>query len=141
MDYENEIENILNSITPTEYTSLKKIEKIRFNKINEIYHKFMKYDKNKQNYENTLKSLVNYEYIDNINELKSGDIIRFINKTNFFDLQLYNSSVILKIDYAPKGYIICKQGNYTKMIKNTHIIFRLIPEEILIKIKLLEMVE
>ena len=141
MDYEKEIEDILNNISHTEYKSLKSIEEIRNEKIYSLYHKFMKYEKNIKNIEYTFNELSKYEYVDDIHTLKIGNVIRFINKTNFFDMQLYNSCVILKIDYKPKGNIVCKQGNYIKTIRNNHAIFRLIPEETLIKMKLLEMVE
>ena len=70
MDYEEEINKILESITHEEYVPLNVIKETREYVINKFYDKFMKYDKNIENIKESLDILDNYEYVGDISSLK-----------------------------------------------------------------------
>lgn len=138
---EDEINKILESITPTEYKSLKKIKEIREKQIDKIYSKFMHYEKNKENIIETKEKLQDFEYIDDINLLKKQDIISTLNTYNFIDLRSSSAGRIISIDYHEKGYITIMQRCYFKTFKNSTNIFKQISKENLVKLKLLEMID
>ena len=138
---EDEINKILESITPSEYKSLTEIKEIRESKIDSIYSRFLRYEKNKDNCIESKNQLENFEFIDDITNLKKNDMISTINTFNFVDLRAASTGRIIDINYESRGKITIIQGMFFKTFKNSTNIFRLIPEDRLVKLKLLEIID
>lgn len=137
---ENEIQNILENITPSEYKSFKEIEKFRNMIIDKIYSEFMNYEINKSNKEEAKKQLEGHECIE-IHELKKKDYIKYFNLKIFYNLKLSTCGAI--IDIFDKN-IFVRNGiklNSIKLNKNKpNYFFRKVSDETLVKMKLLDII-
>ena len=135
---ENEIQNILENITTSEYKSFKEIEEFRNTIIDKIYADFMKYDININNKVESKKQLEGHECIE-IHELKKKDYIKYFNLRIFYNLKLSTCGTI--IDIFDKN-IFVRNGiklNSIKINKNKpNYFFRKISDETLVKMKLLD---
>jgi hypothetical protein len=137
MDYEEEINKILESITHEEYVPLNVIKETREYVINKFYDKFMKYDKNIENLKESLDILDNYEYVEDISSLKPKDKIRYLSKKHFYDIK-----VSPHVTYVcnKNNYITLANGVYYSNIKDNVLFFKYIPNSTLVKMKLIELI-
>ena len=137
MDYENEINKILESIDKSDIQPLNLISDKRNNKINIFYNKFLNYHINYNNLKESLKILENYEYIESINNIKKGDKFRFLSKKFFYDLKV--SPLVTLIQYK-NGFITYRNGLFINSVRDNVCLFKYIPDELLVKMKLMELI-
>lgn len=95
------------------FSNLEQMREERETIINKIYNKFLDIGKNKANYQRALKSLSNYFYVRDPNDLESGDFIRYF---NFDDLENIKLAHGAKFMGYRDGYLILKN---TKVSLNT----------------------
>lgn len=137
MDYENEINKILESIDDEIIQPLNLISDKRNKIINDFYYKFLNYAVNKNNLKESLKILENYEYIDSILDIKKGDKFRFLSKKFFYDLKI--SPLVTLIQYK-NGLITYRNGLFINSVRDNVCLFKFIPDEFLVKMKLMELI-
>jgi hypothetical protein len=133
---DNEIQNILNDITPTEYKSLKEIEDIRNMVINKIYDEFTNYEINKSNKEEAIEQLKSYECVE-IDELKKGNYIKYFNMKIFYNLKLITGGSVIEV--FDNGNVFVRKGNKFNTLK-PNFFFRKINDDLLVKMKLLDII-
>jgi hypothetical protein len=138
MDYENEINKILESITHEDIVPLNVIKETREYVINKFYEKFMKYEKNIDNLKESQDILDNYEYVEDVSCLTSGDKIRYLSKKHFYDIKI---SPGVKYVCNTNNYITVANGVYYSTIKDTVLIFKYIPDSVLVKMRLIELIQ
>jgi hypothetical protein len=138
MDYEEEINKILESITHEECLPLNVIKETREYVINKFYEKFMKYDKNKENIKESQEILDNYKYVEDVSCLKQGDKIRYLSKKHFYDIKV--SSHVIYICNI-NNYITIANGVYYSTIKDNGLFFKYIPDSTLVKMRLIELIQ
>jgi len=134
--YEEEINDILNSIKPNEFKPLNIVKDIRENVVESIFSKFMNYEINKQNLEDSLNILENYEYIEDNDDIKIGDKLRYFNTSMFYDLKLTKMVYVININ----DRFIIRNGQYINNIQKNKHFFKYIPKDDLVKMKLLELI-
>ena len=111
-------------------------------KLDAVFEKYRFYEKNNENKKIFGKELEEYELIDDINILKRGDSIRCLNLRYFYDIKLMAQYYIINIDFKDGGNIVMKNGEYIKTIKNNkHVMFRKLKNDMLVKSKLINIVE
>jgi len=137
MDYENEINKILESIENEIIQPLNIISVQRNKKINTFYSKFLNYNLNNNNLNESLKLLENYEYIPSINNIKNGDKFRFLSKKFFYDLKV--SPLVTLIQYKD-GLITYRNGLFINSVRDDVCLFKHIQDELLVKMKLMELI-
>ena len=133
---EDEIQNILNNITPTDYKSLKEIEEIKIMVVDKIYNDFKNYEINKKNKEEALEQLNGYECID-IEELKKGDYIKYFDLKVFYNLKLITGGTVIEV--FDNGNVFVRKGNRFNTLK-PNFFFKKMSEESLVKMKLLDII-
>lgn len=133
---ENEIQKILNDITPTEYKSLKEIEDIKTMVINKIYNEFMHYEINKSNKEEAIEQLKSYECVE-IEELKKGNYIKYFDMKIFYNLKLITGGTVVEV--FDNGNVFVRKGNRFNTLK-PNFFFRKVSEDALVKMKLLDII-
>jgi len=133
---EDEIQNILNNITETEYKSFKENEEIREVIIEKIFSDFMNYEINIQNKENAKNILKEYEFIE-MEDIKSGYYLKYFNLKAFYNLRLIDAGVVLNV-YDTGNILVKKQGRYNSLKPN--FFFKKINKDTLVKMKLLDIV-
>ena len=137
MDYENEINKILNSIDNTIIQPLNIICDKRNKIINKFYSKFLNYNVNNNNLKESLKILENYEYIESIINFKKGDKFRFLSKKFFYDLKV--SPLVSLIQYK-NGIVTYGNGLFINSVRDDVYLFKYISDELLVKMKLMELI-
>jgi hypothetical protein len=138
MDYEYEINKIIESITHEEFVPLNVIKENREYVINTFYDKFMNYSKNIENLKESLDILDNYEYVEDISTLKTKDKIRYLSKKYFYDIKV---SPHVTYICNNNNYITVANGVYHTSVKNNVLIFKYIPDSTLVKMKLMELIQ
>jgi hypothetical protein len=138
MDYEDEINKILESITHEEFVPLNVIKENREYIINKFYERFIKYDKNIENLKESLDILDNYEYVEDISTLKTKDKIRYLSKKHFYDIKV---SPHVTYICNNNNYITVVNGVYHTTVKDNALIFKYIPDSTLVKMKLMELIQ
>ena len=138
MDYEEEINKILESITHEEFVPLNIIKETREYVINKFYEKFMKYDKNKENIKESQEILDNYEYVEDISCLKPKDKIRYLSKKHFYDIKV---SPHVTYICNKNNYITIANGVYYSTVKDNVLFFKYIPDNTLVKMRLIELIQ
>jgi hypothetical protein len=133
---ENEIQSILDNITPTEYKSLKEIEEIRSMVVNKIYDEFMHYEINNTNKQESIQQLEGYECVD-IDELKKGNYIKYFNMKVFYNLKLITGGTVIEV--FDNGNVFVRKGNKFNTLK-PNFFFRKVSEDALVKMKLLDII-
>jgi hypothetical protein len=134
MNFDEEINNILNNIKEHEYDSLEDIEEIRQMAIDKVFGSFMRYEANIKNKQRAEEELKSYEFID-INDLQRGDYVRYFNLRCFYDLRLVIGGTVLEI--LEDGDIVINTPYSLKTIK-PNIFFKRIKSDDLIKMKLIQ---
>lgn len=137
MNYENEINKILNSIDEAVIQPLNLICYERNKIINDFYTKFINYTSNKDNLKDSLRLLEDYEYINSIDDLKKGDKFRFLSKKFFYDLKV--SPLVSLIQYK-NGLITYRNGLFINSVRDNVCLFKYITDELLVKMKLIELI-
>ena len=132
----NEIQKILNDITPTEYKSLKEIEDIRNMVIERVYSEFMNYEINKSNKEEAKQLLEGYECVE-IEELKKGNYIKYFDMKIFYNLKLITGGTVVEV--FDNGCVFVRKGNRFNTLK-PNFFFRKVSEDALVKMKLLDII-
>ena len=143
MDFEKEILDILGEIKCKDIKNIKEIEDINNEILESIYANFLNYEKNIKNYEhayNFVKKL-GYEYVEELEHLKIGDIIAGFDLSNFFNLKIKCLGVFMKI--KDKKRILVKQFPrfFHFIYFNKYIFFRKINSKDKVKMLLLETIE
>ena len=92
---ENEIENILNNITETEYKSFDETEELKNMVIDKVFSDFMHYEPNKENKKHAKNILRDYEFVD-MEDINPGDYLKYFNIRVFYNLKLVDAGVVLK---------------------------------------------
>ena len=138
MNYDLEIQNILNSIEVDELKPLNVVNNIRDNVVNAIYDKFSHYPDNKTNSKDTLELIETYEYVENNDNLKCGDKIRYLSTKYFTDLKL---SPCVNFISKHDNIINIRNTVFHSSIQSNVYIFKNIPQSKLVKMKLLELLE
>ena len=133
---ENEIQKILDDITPTQYKSLKEIEDIKHMVIERIYSEFMHYDINKANKEEAKQQLEGYECVE-IDELKKGNYIKYFDMKIFYNLKLITGGTVVEV--FDNGSVFVRKGNRFNTLK-PNFFFRKVSEDALVKMKLLDII-
>jgi hypothetical protein len=133
---ENEIQKILDNITPTEYKSLKEIEEIRDMVVDKIYSEFMHYEINKTNKEEAKQQLEGYECVE-IEELKKGNYIKYFDMKIFYNLKLITGGTVVEV--FDNGNVFVRKGNRFNTLK-PNFFFRKVKEDALVKMKLLDII-
>ena len=130
---EQTIDDILNSIKPTQYKALKDIVKRRNIVLEALFEKFKHYEYNIQIKDSLCEELEQYEYIS-VEELQPEMSIKYIDLYNFFKLSLRKTYKIFEIK---KKKIKLRNRLYDINI-NKKIFFRKLSNETLVKMKLME---
>lgn len=133
---ENEIQKILDNITPTEYKSFKEIEEIKEMVVDKIYSDFMRYEKNAENKKVSIEQLEGYECVE-VNELKKGNYIKFFDLRIFYNLKLVTGGTV--VDIFDNGNVFVRKGQKFNTVKPTFF-FRKLSQDSLVKMKLLDIV-
>ena len=133
---DQEIQNILNNVTETEYKSFKEIEEIREMVIEKIFADFMNYEINKENKEIIREQLKEYEVVS-MEEIKNGDYLKYLNLRAFYNIKLVDAGIVLKI--CDNGNVLVKKQGRFNSIKPTFF-FKKINKDTLVKMKLLDIV-
>lgn len=133
---ENEIQKILDNITPTEYKSFKEIEEIKVMVVDKIYSDFMRYEKNAENKKVSIEQLEGYECVE-VNELKKGNYIKFFDLRIFYNLKLVTGGTV--VDIFDNGNVFVRKGQKFNTVKPTFF-FRKLSQDSLVKMKLLDIV-
>ena len=139
MNIEDEIDNIIKNIEKTEYLSFKDVEYNKQLAIDNIYSNYMNYEVNKKNKQEAIDELKDYEYIT-FEQLKEGDYIRYFDLRAFYNLRLMTGGKIMKMNINDNGDMIIRSGAFLNTLK-PNIFFRKIPEDTLVKMRLIEMIE
>jgi len=133
---ENEIQKILDNITPTEYKSFKEVQEIKEMVVDKIYSEFMHYEKNAENKKESIEQLEGYECIE-VHELKKGNYIKFFDLRIFYNLKLVTGGTV--VDIFENGNVFVRKGYKFYTVKPTFF-FRKLSEDTLVKMKLLDIV-
>ena len=139
MNYDDEIDKIINSIEKKEYKSFKEIEYNKIIVIDSIYSNYLNYAINKKNKKEALKELEDYEYVE-LEDLNKGDYIRYFDLRAFYNLKLVNGGKIIDLNIDNEDSLLIRRGVYSISIK-PNLFFRKIPDDILVKMKLIQMIE
>jgi hypothetical protein len=138
MNYEDEINKILESITHEEFVPLNVIKETREYVINKFYEKFMNYEKNSDNLKESQDILDNYEYIEDVSCLKPKDKIRYLSKKHFYDIKV---SPHVTYICNTNNYITISNGVYYSNVKDNVLFFKYIPDSTLVKMRLMELIQ
>ena len=126
MDFENEINDILNNILINDIKNIDDINDKNIEVVDIVYSNFIKYKKNEENIKQTKEKIKNkmYEYIDSVEDLNSNDAISSLNLNNFYNLKFtFLGFFCKKID---EDTLLIKSitNKFWKINKNKHIFFR-----------------
>jgi len=98
-DLEFDINEILAEIKDVDIKTTEDIYSRNNEILDLVYLKFLKYDKNIENKRKAKENIFNleYEYVENLSDLKSRDSFFGINLSNFYDLKLEYLGIFIKI--------------------------------------------
>lgn len=139
MDFEEEINKILDSIEYSSYGSYQELETQRNLAIDKVFERFMHYDKNIENKEDAIEELENYQYLY-IDDLKPGDFVRYFNSKIFYNLKLCLGGVVINTNYENKGLVLIKSPVKKYLVVKSKIFFKKIKKDDLVKMRLMDMV-
>lgn len=139
MDFEQEINKILDSIEYSSFGSYQELETQRNLAIDKVFERFMNYDKNIENKEEALEELENYQYLY-IDDLKPGDFVRYFNTKIFYNLKLCLGGVVINNNYENKGLVLIKSPVKKYLVVKSKIFFKKIKKDDLVKMRLMDMV-
>ena len=139
MDFEDEINKILDNIEHSSYGSFDELETKRIKAINSIYERFMHYEKNIENKEAALEELEQYQYLY-IDEIQPGDFVRYFNTKIFYNLKLCLGGTVINTNYENKGNVLIKSPVNKYILCKAKIYFKRIKKDDLVKMRLMDMV-
>lgn len=139
MDFEEEINKILDSIEYSSYGSYQELENQRNIAIDKVFERFMNYDKNVKNKEEALEELENYQYLY-IDDLKPGDFVRYFNSKIFYNMKLCLGGVVINNNYENKGLVLIKSPIKKYIVVKSKIFFKKIKKDDLVKMRLMDMI-
>ncbi len=98
-DLEFDINEILSEIKDIDIKTTEDIYTRNNEILDLVYSKFIKYDKNIENKKKAKENIFNleYEYVENLSDLKARDSFFGINLSNFYDLKLEYLGIFIKI--------------------------------------------
>ena len=132
---EDEIQKILEDITPTEYKSLKEIEELKEIVTDKICSEF-KLSYNEENKKEAKEQLKRDELVE-IEDLKKENYIKYFDLRIFYNLKLITGGIVLEV--FQNGSILVRKGNKFNTLK-PNFFFRKLSKDALVKMKLLEIV-
>jgi len=138
MNYENEIDKIIDSIKNTNNTikPLTMVIQERVSIIEKSFQKYMHYENNIKNKPNVLDELDEYQYV-HYNELQVGDHIReLIVDPFFFNIRLSNKNKV----YSIKNGVICLRNEFKRRNKKKNSFFKKISKDEMVKMKLMDLI-
>ena len=139
MDFEDEINKILDTSEHSSYGSYNTIEEQRTEAINKIFERFMHYDKNIKNKEDAMEELEDYQYLY-IDDAQPGDFVRYFNTKIFYDLKLCLGGTIINKNYENKGLVLIKSPVNKYIVSRAKMFFKRIKKDDLVKMRLMDMV-
>jgi hypothetical protein len=143
MDIEEEVVKILENIKIKDIRSINEINKKNEEIIDIIFENFLKYSKNKENLKRAKTKLKKneYEYIDNLKDLKPYDYICGFNLTEFFDLKL--KFIGFFVSNKNSNFMLMKNhyNSHWHIDSNKFILFRKLNSKDKVKMLLIEAVK
>ena len=139
MDFEEEINKILDSIEYSSYGSYQELESHRNLAIDKVFERFMHYDKNIKNKEEALEELDNYQYLY-IDDLNPGDFVRYFNSKIFYNMKLCLGGIVINKNYENKGLVLIKSPTKKYLVVKSKIFFKKLKKDDLVKMRLMDMV-
>ena len=139
MDFEEEINKILDSIEYSSYGSYQELESQRNLAIDKVFERFMHYDKNIENKEEALEELENYQYLY-IDDLNPGDFVRYFNSKIFYNMKLCLGGIVVNNNYENKGLVLIKSPTKKYLVVKSKIFFKKLKKDDLVKMRLMDMV-
>lgn len=139
MDFEEEINKILDNIEYSSYGSYQELESQRNLAIDKVFERFMHYDKNIENKEEALEELENYQYLY-IDDLNPGDFVRYFNSKIFYNMKLCLGGIVVNNNYENKGLVLIKSPTKKYLVVKSKIFFKKLKKDDLVKMRLMDMV-
>jgi len=139
MDFEEEINKILDGIEHSTYGSYNAIETQRLEAIDKLFGRFMNYDKNVKNKEDAIEQLEDFKYLY-IDDLQPGDYVKYFNMKIFYDLKLCLGGTVLNNNYENKGLVLIKSPIKKYIVVKTKMFFKKIKKDDVVKMRLMDMV-
>lgn len=139
MDFEEEINKILDTIEYSSYGSYQELESQRNLAIDKVFERFMHYDKNIENKEEALEELENYQYLY-IDDLNPGDFVRYFNSKIFYNMKLCLGGIVVNNNYENKGLVLIKSPTKKYLVVKSKIFFKKLKKDDLVKMRLMDMV-
>ena len=139
MDFEEEINKILDNIEYSSYGSYQEVESQRNLAIDKVFERFMHYDKNIENKEEALEELENYQYLY-IDDLNPGDFVRYFNSKIFYNMKLCLGGIVVNNNYENKGLVLIKSPTKKYLVVKSKIFFKKLKKDDLVKMRLMDMV-
>jgi len=91
MEFELEINKILNTIKVRDIKTFEDMNKNIESILDIVYKDYLKYDRNRIHLENAKKKLLNnYEYVETINDINEGDSLIAIDLSRFYNMRLHH---------------------------------------------------
>lgn len=129
------IRDILIDIKENKLKTINEINEEKDIILNNIYNKFIYFKNNKNNKIETKKGLDGYKYIK-LNELYTGDYIKYLNDKYFYDITLSRGGFVTNINN--NMIEILNNNIYFKLNINNYIIFKKITKDECVKLLILE---
>ena len=139
MDFEEEINKILDNIEYSSYGSYQELESQRNLAIDKVFERFMHYDKNIENKEEALEELENYQYLY-IDDLNPGDFVSYFNSKIFYNMKLCLGGIFVNNNYENKGLVLIKSPTKKYLVVKSKIFFKKLKKDDLVKMRLMDMV-
>ena len=139
MDFEEEINKILDTIEYSTYGSYQELESQRNLAIDKVFERFMHYDKNIENKEEAIEELENYQYLY-IDDLNPGDFVRYFNSKIFYNMKLCLGGIVVNNNYENKGLVLIKSPTKKYLVVKSKIFFKKLKKDDLVKMRLMDMV-
>jgi len=134
---DDQISQILKSITTKEIRTRKEIKKRNLDAINDIYNKFLMYPENKNNRDEALDELKEYELV-NRNQIQKNDTIIYFRTKWFYNIKSDKGKAVGLLSNNRVSMKSKTLGTYIHLI--TKYYFRKLTEADLVKISLIEAV-
>ena len=134
---DDQISQILKSITTKEIRTRKEIIKRNLDAINDIYNKFLMYPENKNNRDEALEELKDYELV-NRNQIQKNDTIIYFRTKWFYNIKSDKGKAVGLLSNNRVSMKSKTLGTYIHLI--TKYYFRKLTEADLVKISLIEAV-
>lgn len=139
MDFEEEINKILDNIQHSTYGSYQELEDQRNTALDKIFERYMHYEKNIQNKEEAIEELENYQYLY-IDDIQPGDFVKYFNTKIFYNMKLCLGGTVINKNYENKGLVLIKSPVKKYSVVKSKMFFKKLKQDDLVKMRLMDMV-